>query len=141
MKQEPIFNWDVETGTATCIISNGEKVFCGVAVCHPEDLDMKSEKTGCEIAFLRARIKYYQYYKECLKERLSALNQLYYSMNRSKYFNPKSYENKMLQRQILFIKDDLTTIKSIIVEEQEKLKSYISEKEKFYKKLRKIRNA
>ena len=61
------------------------------------DQDMMSEKTGCEIANRRAEIMVLKgYVKNELKPRLRALKQLYYSMNRSKYFNEKSYENKML---------------------------------------------
>ena len=136
MKNEPIFTWDENTGTASCILSDGEKIFTGFANCHPEDDDMCSEKTGCEIALRRAKINALKDYRNEVKVRLSALNQLYYSMNRSKYFNKKSYENKMLQRQIRLTNFDLDTVKEMIVSEQQSLKSYIDEKEKFYNKTR-----
>ena len=136
MKNEPIFTWDEVTGTASCILSDGEKIFTGFANCHPEDNDMCSEKTGCEIALRRAKINALKDYRNEVKIRLSALNQLYYSMNRSKYFNKKSYENKMLQRQIRLTNFDLDTVKEMIVSEQQSLKSYIDEKEKFYNKTR-----
>ena len=136
MKNEPIFTWDEITGTASCILSDGEKIFTGFANCHPEDNDMCSEKTGCEIALRRAKINALKDYRNEVKVRLSALNQLYYSMNRSKYFNKKSYENKMLQRQIRLTNFDLDTVKEMIVSEQQSLKSYIDEKEKFYNKTR-----
>ena len=136
MKNEPIFTWDEVTGTASCILSDGEKIFTGFANCHPEDSDMCSEKTGCEIALRRAKINALKDYRNEVKVRLSALNQLYYSMNRSKYFNKKSYENKMLQRQIRLTNFDLDTVKEMIVSEQQSLKSYIDEKEKFYNKTR-----
>lgn len=136
MKNEPIFTWDEITGTASCILSDGEKIFTGFANCHPEDNDMCSEKTGCEIALRRAKINALKDYRNEVKIRLSALNQLYYSMNRSKYFNKKSYENKMLQRQIRLTNFDLDTVKEMIVSEQQSLKSYIDEKDKFYNKTR-----
>lgn len=136
MKNEPIFTWDESTGMASCILSDGEKIFTGFANCHPEDNDMCSEKTGCEIALRRAKINALKDYRNEVKVRLSALNQLYYSMNRSKYFNKKSYENKMLQRQIRLTNFDLDTIKEMIVSEQQSLKSYIDEKDKFYNKTR-----
>lgn len=59
---------------------------------------MMSEKTGCEIAFRRAKIEVLKSYRDELKIKLEALRQLYYSMNQSNKFNEKSYENKMLQR-------------------------------------------
>ena len=54
MKNEPIFSWNEETGTASCILGSNEKIYTGFAQCHPDDADMKGEKTGCEIAFRRA---------------------------------------------------------------------------------------
>lgn len=136
MKNEPIFNWDEEAGISSCIVSDGEKVYTGFAQCHPDDEDMKGQKTGCEIAFRRARINALRGYRDELKIQLKALNQLYYSMNRSTKFNEKSYENKMLQRQIRMINFDLTTTKEMITTEQENLRTYIKEKDEFYNKTR-----
>ena len=136
MKNEPIFNWDEEAGIASCIVSDGEKIYTGFAQCHPDDEDMKGQKTGCEIAFRRARINALRGYRDELKIQLKALNQLYYSMDRSTKFNKKSYENKMLQRQIRMINFDLTTTKEMIATEQENLRTYIKEKDEFYNKTR-----
>ena len=136
MKHEPIFNWDEDAGVASCILSDGEKVFTGFAQCHPDDKDMSSEKTGCEIAFRRARINALRGYRDELKIKLKALNQLFYSMNRSYRFNEKSYENKMLQRQIRMIDFDLTTTKEMIATEEQSLRQYLSDKDKFYTKTR-----
>lgn len=139
MKNEPIFNWDEESGIASCILSDGEKVYTGFAQCHPDDEDMKGQKTGCEIAFRRARINALRGYRDELKIRLSTLKQLYYSMNISYRFNEKSYENKMLQRQIRMINFDLTTTKEMIATEEQNLRTYIQEKDEFYNKTRKRR--
>lgn len=136
MKHEPIFNWNEETGVASCILGDGEKVYTGLAQCHISDSDMKSEKTGCEIAFRRARINALRGYRNELKIKLSALNQLYYSINKSKKFNSKSYENKMLQRQIKIINFDLETIKEQITMEEQNLREYLKNKENFYNKTR-----
>ena len=136
MKHEPIFNWDEDAGVASCILSDGEKVFTGFAQCHPDDKDMSSEKTGCEIAFRRARINALRGYRDELKIKLKALNQLFYSMNKSYRFNEKSYENKMLQRQIRMIDFDLTTTKEMIATEEQSLRQYLSKKDKFYTKTR-----
>ena len=136
MKHEPIFNWDEDAGVASCILSDGEKVFTGFAKCHPDDRDMSSEKTGCEIAFRRARINALRGYRDELKIKLKALNQLFYSMNKSYRFNEKSYENKMLQRQIRMIDFDLTTTKEMIATEEQSLRQYLSDKDKFYTKTR-----
>lgn len=139
MKNKPIFNWDEENKIASCILTDGEKVYTGIAKCHPEDFDMMSEKTGCEIALRRAKIKVLQEYKRELNISLKALNHLYGSMKHSKNFNKNSYEIKMLQRRIRMIKFDLDTTKEIIDMNQKNLKEYIDQKENFYQLIRKRR--
>ena len=137
MKQEPIFNWDPEEGVASCIIKYKNQTFCGVAVCHEEDKDMMSEKTGMEIAYRRATIDYLKYVRDMeLKPALKALKQLYYTMKHSTHFNPKSYENSKLQRHIRMYEFDLETINELIVNERKNLKDYIDKKDEFYKKTR-----
>ena len=136
MKNEPILHWDEEAGVASCIVSDNEKVYTGFARCHPDDSDMSSQKTGCEIALRRAKIAALRGYRDELKIRLSALKQLYYSMNKSQRFNAKSYENKMLQRQIRQINFDLDTTKEMIATEEQNLRTYIADKDKFYQKVR-----
>ena len=61
-------------------------------------------------------------------------------MNRSKYFNPKSYENKMLQRKIRQKREDIEYTNNAIKEAKNKLNYIINEKDKFYKNIRKNRN-
>ena len=139
MKHEPIFNWDEEAGVSSCLLSDGERVYTGFARCHPDDEDMKSEKTGCEIALRRAKIAALRGYRDELKIRLSALNQYYYSINKSQKFKKKSYENKMLQRQIRQIKFDLDTTKEMIAGEELSLRAYIKSKDVFYTQTRKRR--
>ena len=137
MKQEPIFNWDPEEGVASCIIKYKNQTFCGVAMCHEEDKDMMSEKTGMEIAYRRATIDYLKYVRDMeLKPALKALKQLYYTMKHSTHFNPKSYENSKLQRHIRMYEFDLETINELIVDERKSLKEYIDKKDEFYKKTR-----
>ena len=137
MIKKPIFTW--EDGEAICVITDGKKTFYGAASCHPEDEDMMSEKTGCEIALRRAKIKYYRYYRDTLKDKIATLKQFYYTINRSKHFNENSYENIMLQRQIRMTEIDLVTAKEMIAGEEQSLRTYIEEKDKFYKHIRKNR--
>lgn len=136
MTHEPIFEWDAETGLASCILTDGQHYYTGIAQCHPDDQDMMSEKTGCEIALRRAKIYALREYRDELKLKRQALSQLYYSMNQSNKFNEKSYENKMLQRQIRLLDFDLITTKEIIATEQQNLKDYLKKKDDFYNKTR-----
>lgn len=141
MKNEPIFSWNEETGTASCILGSNEKIYTGFAQCHPDDADMKGEKTGCEIAFRRAKIHALRGFRDELKIKLSVLNQLFYTMNKSKHFNSKSYENKMLQRQIRMTNFDLDTAKEMIATEEQNLREYIQKKDEFYNHTRARRKA
>lgn len=138
---KPIFEWDEELGYASCILTDGDNCFYGSAQCHDEDKDMKSEKTGCEIAYMRAKIHALCHMRDFkIKPMLAAYKQLFYSMNKSKHFNPKSYENKMLQRKIHEKELDLTTTNEMIATERRNLRMYIDCKEKLYAKVRGHRN-
>ena len=137
MKREPEFYFDENEGISYCAIgTKADDVFVGTAKCHPDDIDMESEKTGCEIAFKRAKIKLYQAYKNEIEIKIKAIHDLYYSLNQSKSFNENSYESKMIQRQLRLLQFDLTTAKEIIATERKFLKEYIDSKENFYKRIR-----
>ena len=140
LNTQPIFEWNKD-GYAICILksANSSREFIGEARCHPDDADMMNEKTGNEIAFRRAKIQAIRGYRDELKAQLRALNQLYFSMNKSKRFNEKSYENRMLQRQIRMTNFDLATIREDLATEEQNLREYIAKKEDFYQHIRKNR--
>lgn len=138
MKQ-PKFHF--ENGIAKCVLYNKYGTFEGEAKCHPDDFDMESEKVGCDIAFSRATIKSLMHARDnVIKPSLNALKQLYYSMNRSKHYNKKSYESKMLWSQIQNWQMDLDTVNSMLKAERELLTNYINTKEALYQSIRKHRN-
>ena len=140
-KIKPIFHYNKETGCSTCIIETKYGKFSGTACCHPDDMDMASEKVGCEIAYSRAAIDSLKYERDnVIKPSLKALKQLYYSMNRSKKFNPKSYEYKMLKRQIECWEFDLAVINDMINTERTWIRDYINTKEALYQNIRANRN-
>ena len=141
-KIKPIFHYDKETGCSTCVIETKYGKFSGTACCHPNDMDMASEKVGCEIAYSRAAIDSLKYERDnVIKPSLKALKQLYYSMNRSKRFNPKSYEYKMLKRQIECWEFDLAVIGDMIDTERTWIRDYINTKEALYQNIRANRNS
>ena len=141
MKHEPIFQWDPDTGIATCALTDGYNIFLGMATCAEGDRDMMNEKTGMQIAMYRARIDYLKHVRDnILKPRLAALKQLYFSINQSKYFNPNSYETRMLQRQIYLTDSDLRMIKEDIAEVRQYLNEYLDRKAEFYQKVREHRD-
>ena len=137
MKNKTKIEWFEESGLALCTITDSyDRTYHAEAFCHSNDQDMKSEKTGCEIAFKRAKIKLYQAYKNEIEIKIKAIHDLYYSLNQSKSFNENSYESKMIQRQLRLLQFDLTTAKEIIATERKFLKEYIDSKENFYKRIR-----
>ena len=101
---------------------------------------MVSPRTGKEIAYRRAKIKQLQHIKNYeIKPKLAALTHLYGCMTHSSRFDPESYENTMLQRQIRLLEFDLTTANEMIRYERENLKAYIDDKDRMYKHIRKKR--
>ena len=139
-KRKPYYDWDVETGTATCILFDKNNIFMGTATCHPDDIYFMSEKTGMIIAETRAVIKSLQHLKNnILKPELAGLNQFYYSINHSKHFNKKSYEAKMLWRQIKIKEGEIKETENIISQEREFLRDFIKDKDNFYKSVKKNR--
>lgn len=127
------FYWDEGIGFAKCTLITQYGQFTGIAQCHPDDEDMMSEKVGCEIAYSRATINSLTHARDnVIKPSLKALKQLYYSMNRSKKYNKKSYESKMLWSQIRIWQTDLNTVNTMLAAEKQDLKIYIETKEKLY---------
>ena len=61
-------------------------------------------------------------------------------MTHSSRFNPESYENTMLQRQIRQLEFDLATNKEMVAYERKNLKAYIDGKEKIYQRIRKAKS-
>jgi len=136
--RKPTFKY--EDGHATCIaIDEMGRKFVGEAWCAPEDEDMMSELVGCTIAEYRAQIAAAATYRNDLRIRLAALNQLYYSMKHSSQFNPKSYEAKMLYRQIKMTQSDLDIAIHQLAVLRLDLFEYINDKDALYKELRKRR--
>ena len=141
MKQ-PLYEWDENVGVAWCTIYYKDLEFLGTACCHEDDADMMSKLTGQTIAEFRATLQYLRHIRDNeLRPQLKSLYQLYYSMNRSTKFNPKSYESKMLYSQIQNLENDLATIKENIAVLKQDLKQYIEDKEKSHQLIRSRRAA
>lgn len=132
--------YDNDSGVSTYIIEYEGQYFTGIAHCAPEDKDMQNELTGIKIASSRAIIKLFQYRRNELKHKLAALNQLYYSVNKSKKYNSHGYMENMLEHQRQQIQNELDIMKDALKNEQEELKQYINNKDKFYKRIRANRN-
>lgn len=126
------------TGYAKITFTYKNYTFSGEAQCHPQD--HPNEFIGMQLANTRAFIKYFRFIRDNeIKPGLAALKQLYYSMKHSKNFNPKSYEAKMLYRQIRIKEDDLAEIKESIIDAQKQEKDIIRCADIMYKKINKLK--
>lgn len=136
MKQ-PTYIWKPEIGYAGCIIHYNDLEFYGDAICHPDDEDMMSRLTGQKIADARATIQLLSHIRDFeLRPQLKILKQLFFSMKHSKQFNKKSYEARMLYRQIRSLENDIATIKKEIADIKQELKKYLSDKEELFQTIR-----
>lgn len=137
MAKEPKYTWNEEQGIARCVIYYKNTKFCGVADCHPNDEDFKSERTGQHIAYMRAYIDYLKYVRDYEERpRLNALKHLYGTMKHSSHFNPDSYEARRLMKEIKNAQVDFDTVSDLIDMYRKDLATYIEEKDAFYAKMR-----
>ena len=126
MSKNIYFSYD--NGISTCTIVYKNKKFTGTAICHPDDADFESDKTGLSIAEARAAIKILQYQKQEIKNQLHILIHLWGNMRTSKHYNPKSYEACMIKSQIRALESNISMIDSQITDEKKYLKSYNDKK-------------
>ena len=137
MKQEPKFKYDQEAGVTICQYEDKYgRMFLGTAMCAPEDEDVKSEFTGYSIAEFRAKIDYAKTLKIDKLMRYEALRDLYYSMQHSSHYNPKSYEARRIKKHYMQALGELKEAKATYRELQAGLRNYIKAKEKIANKYR-----
>ena len=122
------------------IIDNDGSVYIGEAHCHPEDVDMMSEKTGLQIAEIRANIKFLKHLIKESKKELKALKDFHSLLKFNPYYNKENREVKLLIKEIRRREKDIKENKNSLKEMKDSLIEYIAEKEKFYQKIRRNRN-
>lgn len=126
-----------EDGVAYFLIYYKEFIFTGKAKCHPEDLDMESERTGLTIAEARAIIKMKKFIKRHeIQPVIDAYKHLLKNLQSSSKHDPKAYESCMLRSQLSHWEGQLAEITADIADEEKYLKEYINQKDKLYNKLR-----
>lgn len=131
------YAYDKQYGWARCLMYYDGMTFEGGAKCHPDDMDFESERVGLTIAEARATKKVLRFIRDHeLRPQLKILNHLYSNMRTSTYYNPISYEAKMLRSQIRAIEKELAAINNDLADERKFLSDYIQGKDKLYKRLR-----
>ena len=131
------FEYDDQRGIATCYIQYGEFAIVEQAICHPDDTDFMSERTGCFIAECRANIQVLRIRREAeVKPVLKGLKHMLSCMERSANYNPHSYEAKMLRSQIRHYERTYAELNADIKAEREYLNDYLKNKDIMYQKIR-----
>lgn len=111
--------------------------FTGEAHCHPDDMDMESERTGLTIAEARAHIKLKKFQKRFeIEPIVNTYRHILKNIQSSKNHNPKAYESCMLRSQLAYWESQLAEINADIADEKKYLQEYIDQKDKLYRKLR-----
>lgn len=136
------YDWNKETGKTSYIIEDKKAIGVGYSICHPDDTDVMSARTGGYIAELRAEINYLQNYRSSyVRPGLNALTHLYSTMNHSQEFNEHSYEAKRIRKEIKNKQKEINEISIKIENLKIALKEYIDDKEKmaqYYRTKQKI---
>lgn len=127
-------------GVARCeILDIDGTLYVGEAHCHPEDIDMMSEKTGLYIAEMRANIKYLKHLIKYSKKELKSLIDFHSLLKFNPHYNENNLETKLLIREIRRRKKDIEENKKVLEDMQFSLREYIVRKDEFYQKIRKNR--
>ena len=116
------------------------EIVVGEAKCMPQDMDMMSEKTGLQIAETRANIKFLKHLIKESKKELKALKDFHSLLKFNPYYNEENREVKLLIKEIRRREKDIKENENSLKEMKDSLIEYIAEKEKFYQKIRRIRN-
>lgn len=137
---QPSFSWDEETGSTLCVISHGDRNYCGWAQCSEEDMDMKSKMVGCEIAYSRAVIRFLQAEKERIRLQKQALEHL-----RSTFPDTDTLTNSKafcrLNKEIKNLRLDFCEAQEQIDAMKQYLREYIMAKDNLHNKIREKRKA
>lgn len=131
------YNFNTDGNYSYCELTYNNLTFTGTAQCHEDDQDMRSERTGCFIAEMRAKIQMLQWIRDYeILPLVKSYRHLHDCMSHSKQYNKKSYEARCLYRQLQNYEKELITIREEIKESREYLKNYIAKKDELYQRIR-----
>jgi hypothetical protein len=136
------FTYDPELHKTICQRAVHNKIYIGVAQCHPHDYDFENKLTGQHYAYTRSMIKEMCQLRDEYKIQLKALKHLYNIYEQSPVIDVNSSEEcYYLRRQMQILQRDINEMKRLISETRGDLRSTIAEKDKLYAKLRASRNS
>lgn len=136
-KRKEEFDWNEARGICNCKITTSFGEFLGTASCHIDDFDMKSQRTGEQIAYHKALIKMLKYERDCiLIPQIKVLEHVQSITNMKKDADSHCHAVITLKRQLHNFKFELQLIREAIDGERIQLREYINKKEEMYQHIR-----
>lgn len=130
-----VFSYNQETKVTTCEIQIKDRKYVGTTKCHVEDTDMESTKIGEEIAYHRALVKLLKGSKKFYLSQRKTLQDFKVSLGKCKR-NAVTYR---LDKEISRLDASCDEIDVAIESIESQVLDYISKKQKFQDKVRKLR--
>ena len=95
------YNFSTDENYSYCELRYNNLTFTGIAQCHPEDEDMKSERTGYFIAETRANIQKLQWVRDYeILPMYKHYKHFYDCLSHSSKFNKDSFEARAIYKEL-----------------------------------------
>lgn len=128
-------NFDRKTGISSVTINTPYGQFTGIAKLHPEDINHASEFAGCEIAEMRANIKYLKEQRKEAKIQYKAIQCYYNAISETAEFNPYSKDAQIARRMIKEYTAEIVSLSKTIEAIQSAIKRKIKTRDEVLTKL------
>lgn len=138
---EPKFSFYDNVSRCELLDPDTHELIVGEAYCMPEDADMMSQKTGCDIALYKATAKLFRNKQKRLKKEKKVLEDLYkVYQGRPDYDQADPYV-RILRKKIHSYQSDIALISDCESACHKDLEKYIQDKDKFYQQIRNHRKS
>ena len=134
------FTYIPTTHSTVCQRKIHNKIYMGIAKCHPNDYDFESKLVGEHYAYVRSIIDELRSKRDVIKFELKALRHLYDIFEQNPFIRETSTECFLTKRQIEVLEEDLDDIRMLIKATQSELREMMQQKDDLYEKIRKNRN-
>ena len=132
------YGYDKDAKKASVGIKTKYGIFLGVCKAHPEDFDIASEFTGCEIAERKAYIKALKALCRSIAAEIKVLEDLHKRLACCRDFNYNSFEARQLRKVMYEKRDQLSSYKNMIEGYKVGIENYLQRKRQKIKKLQAI---
>ena len=129
--------WNEEDGITIYKVQDKDKYYVGVSECHPDDKEFQSQEFGQALATVRATIEFLRNTRDNeIAPQLKIVKHLYTNITKSKLYNPKSHEAKMIRRKYYQLQDQYEAIRDEIKMFKDQESYLIDTKESFNQLIR-----